>query len=397
MFKIPYILCIDLLGKVDKHLDKHFLFQYGERYDMDRVESLFKTGVMEMATYSPIEPPDQIARRLGLPESDIIKLDANENPYGVAPEVLNALSRAKYLNIYPDPAQKSIREKIGEYVGCSANNIVVGAGADELIDLICRLVLNPGDKVLTFSPTFSYYKHVVELNSGVLVDIHRNEDYSIDTAHLPGIDLDGIKCVLLCSPNNPPGNMLEKEVLDFFLAEDMLVVVDEAYFEFSGSTYADLIAAHNNLLVLRTFSKCFGLAGLRVGYGIMAPLLQEAIMKIKPPYSVNMAAEIALSVCLQKKEIFTDQVEKMIATRDRVIGSLKSREDLEVYPSHSNFILFRLKNADAKTLKDEMEHKGILLRYFNTPQLQNHLRVSVGTDAQMDVFLNEFFGLLDRH
>lgn len=184
---------------------------------MNSVTSLFRDGVMAMATYSPIEPPDQIAKRLGLPESSIIKLDANENPYGVSPEVLEALGKAKYLSIYPDPAQKEIREKIAGYAGCRPDNIVAGAGADELIDLICRLVLNPGDKVLTFTPTFSYYKHVVELNSGQLIDVPREPDYSIDIAKFDQISLDGVKAVLLCSPNNPPGNLLEREVLDFFL------------------------------------------------------------------------------------------------------------------------------------------------------------------------------------
>ncbi len=363
---------------------------------MDSVETLFRRGVMEMATYSPIEPPDQIARRLGLPESAIIKLDANENPYGVADEVLDELSRAKYLSIYPDPAQKAVREEIAIYAGCAANNIVAGAGADELIDLICRLVLNPGDRMLTFSPTFSYYKHVVELNGGVLADVHREDDYSIDASKLSDIDLTGVKGVLLCSPNNPPGNMLEWEVLEFFLAKDMLVVVDEAYYEFSRSSYADRISKYNNLIVLRTFSKCFGLAGLRVGYGIMSAPIQEAIMKIKPPYSVNMAAEVALRVCLRKKDLFTAQVDRMIATRDRTFSILEEREELEVYPSHSNFILFRLKTASAKGLRDALEQKGILLRYFNTPQLQNHLRVSVGTDEQMDIFLEQFFSLLDN-
>ena len=363
---------------------------------MDRVESLFRDGVMAMATYSPIEPPDQIAKRLGLPESQIIKLDANENPYGVAPEVLAELGRARYLSIYPDPAQKAIREDIAGYVGCSAENIVAGAGADELIDLVCRLVLNPGDKVLTFTPTFSYYKHVVELNGGKMIEVVREDDYSIAAATLPAIDLTGVKIVLLCSPNNPPGNMLEREVLDYFLGQNLLVVVDEAYFEFAGTTYADLISSHDNLIVLRTFSKCFGLAGLRVGYGIMSAPLQGALMKIKPPYSVNMAAEVALRVCVEKKELFQAQVERMIATRDRVLTALNGRSDLEVYPSHSNFILMRCKKADARTLRDEMERKGILLRYFNTPLLKNHLRVSVGTDAQMDTFLAEFFSLLDN-
>ena len=361
---------------------------------MEKIESLFRDGVMEMASYSPIEPPDQIALRLGLPESSIIKLDANENPYGVATEVLEELGKAKYLSIYPDPAQKAIRRDIAGYVGCSPDNIVAGAGADELIDLICRLTLNPGDKVLTFTPTFSYYKHVVELNGGSMIEIERAPDYSIDPGSLASAQLDGVKVVLLCSPNNPSGNMLEKEVLDFFLARQLLVVVDEAYFEFARQSFADLIPLHDNLIVLRTFSKCFGLAGLRVGYGIMSPLVQDAIMKIKPPYSVNMAAEVALRVCVQKKEVFAAQVKAMIATRDRTIAALLGHEGLEVYPSNSNFILIRIKNKNARELKDNLEQKGILLRYFNTPQLQNHLRISVGTDKQMDIFLHEFFALL---
>lgn len=363
---------------------------------MLHVESIFRNGLMEMASYSPIEPPDQIALRLGLPESEIIKLDANENPYGIDEGVLQELSHSKYLSIYPDPAQKAIRNEIAKYVGCSADNIVAGAGADELIDLICRLALNPGDKVLTFSPTFSYYKHVVELNGGILIDQPRAEDYSINTASLSTIDLRGIKIVLLCSPNNPSGNMLEEEVLDFFLKQNMLVVVDEAYYEFSRSSVAHRIDNCNNLIVLRTFSKCFGLAGLRVGYGIMSPLLHGALMKIKPPYSVNMAAELALRVCLQKKDIFTRQIDRMIDTRNRIIATLNACDEVQVYPSQSNFILFRIKNKNAKKLNEAMEKKGILLRYFNTPQLQNHLRVSVGTEEQIDVFFREFFSLMEN-
>lgn len=363
---------------------------------MNRVEDLYRNGVLEMHSYTPIEPPDQIAKRLGIPEEQIIKLDANENPYGVADEVLKELGKAKYLSIYPDPAQKAIRQNIAQYVGCKEDNIVVGAGADELIDLLCRLTLNPGDKVLSFTPTFSYYKHVVELNGGSFVDIERNPDYSIDATTLSAIDLTGIKVVLLCSPNNPPGNMLEEEVLDFFLAKDILVVVDEAYYEFSRSTFAGRIENHDNLIVLRTFSKCFGLAGLRVGYGIMSSVLQEAIMKIKPPYSVNMAAEVALTTCIANQEVFEKQVDTMINTREKTIKALEAIEGLQVYPSHSNFILCRIKTKNAKELRDKLELKGILLRYFNTPQLQNHLRISVGTEPQMEIFLQEFEKLLQE-
>lgn len=362
---------------------------------MNSVEKLYRDGVMEMHSYTPIEPPDQIAKRLGLPEKDIIKLDANENPYGVADEVLTELGKAKYLSIYPDPAQKAIRQKIAEYVGCQPDNIVAGAGADELIDLLCRLTLNPGDKVLTFTPTFSYYKHVVELNGGVFIDIERETDYSINAAKLDTIDLDGIKVVLLCSPNNPPGNMLEEEVLDYFLSKDLLVVVDEAYFEFAQLTFAPKITQHNNLIVLRTFSKCFGLAGLRVGYGIMSETLQEAIMKIKPPYSVNMAAEVALSTCIDHRQVFEKQVAAMIDTRNETIEELSGIDELEVYPSHSNFILCRLKTRNALEIRNKLEEKGILIRYFYTPQLQNHLRISVGRKEQMAIFMKEFKTLLE--
>ncbi len=361
---------------------------------MKPVEKLYKNGVLQMQSYTPIEPPDQIALRLGLPEAEIIKLDANENPYGVTDEVLYALGKAKYLSIYPDPAQKAMRGQIAAYVGCQPENIVAGAGADELIDLLCRLILNPGDKVITFSPTFSYYKHVVELNSGILIDIEREDDYSISADTLETIDLTGVKAVLLCSPNNPTGNLLEKEVLDFFLQKDVLVVVDEAYYEFSQTTFAHKIHEYNNLIVLRTFSKCFGLAGLRVGYGIMSPVLQRAVMKIKPPYSVNVAAEIALTVCIEKKELFDQQVKKLITTRDKTIEILHTFDALEVFPTQSNFILCRVKTKDAKKLRDDLELRGILLRYFNTPQLRNHLRISVGTEQQMERFLQEFQKLL---
>lgn len=174
------------------------------------------------------------------------------------------------------------------------------------------------------------------------------------------------------------------------------MVVDEAYYEFSRTTYASLIAEHDNLIVLRTFSKCFGLAGLRVGYGIMSSVLHDAIMRIKPPYSVNMAAEVALRVCVEKKDLFAAQVSRLIKTRDKVYEQLNTREDLEVYPSCSNFILFHLKRKNAVDIREKLEQQGILLRHFNTPQLQNHLRVSVGTEEQMEIFISSFFRLLDE-
>jgi len=224
---------------------------------MKNWESRFRSIVNQMKPYSPIEPPDQIAKKLGIPEDKIIKLDANENPFGVAPDVLAALGNAKYFHIYPDPSQVKLRNAIAEYVNCSANQIVAGAGADELLDLICRLFLEVGDQVLSFEPTFSYYSHVIQLNGGEYITETRESDYSISLEKAKQVDLSRVKVVMLCSPNNPSGNLLEEEILEYFLSQDVVVVVDGAYFEFSQKSFVPLLVEHNNLIILRTFSKCF--------------------------------------------------------------------------------------------------------------------------------------------
>ncbi len=347
-----------------------------------------------MTPYSPIEPPDQIAKRLGLKEESIVKLDANENPFGTSTKVISALAEERYYHIYPDPAQVQLRQAISSYTGFDTNMIIGGTGADEIIDIACRLLLEAGDQVLSFTPTFSYYSHVVALNKGQYLTYPREADFSIPLDQAKKIDLARCKLVILCSPNNPSGNMLSEEVLDYFLEQDLIVMLDEAYYEFSSVTFASKIYKHDNLLVLRTFSKCFAMAGLRVGYGIGSQKLVSALMKIKPPFSVNVAAEVALKQCLKDLPYYTNQVNKVIATRDNVIEQLKKFKQLDVYPSSSNFILCRVKEYKAARLCKELEKMGILLRYFGTDLLKDYIRVSVGTEEQMEMFLNRLKTLI---
>ena len=353
---------------------------------MKPIKQLFCKSALQMTPYSPIEPPDQIAKRLGLDEHKIVKLDANENPYGTAPEVLKVLSSVPYYHIYPDPAQVQLRESIAKYAGVDSEQVVVGTGADEIIDLICRLLLEPGEKVLGFVPTFSYYSHVVSLNRGVFQTIQREEDYSIDLEKVKQVSLEGCKIVMLCSPNNPSGNLLEPEVLDYLLEKDLIVMVDEAYYEFAQKSYKDKLKDHSNLVILRTFSKCFALAGLRVGYGITSIELASALMKIKPPFSVNIAAEAALKTCLENLSHYQNQVKAIIQTREETIAKLRDFKQLKVFPSQSNFILCRVLDYDASQLAKDLENKGILVRYFATSLLNNYIRISVGTDEQMEIF-----------
>ena len=347
-----------------------------------------------MVSYAPIEPPDRIAERLWLPETDIVKLDANENPYGTAPFVLEALGRGKYYHIYPDPAQVRLRETIAEYAEVSRDNIIAGAGADELIDLLCRLIVEPGDKVLSFLPTFGYYSHVIHLNRGVYETYQREKNFSISLEKARSIDLKSVKLVILCSPNNPTGNILEEGILEYFLNQNLLVVVDESYYEYSRKTFAPKIDQAENLVILRTFSKCFSLAGLRVGYGIMSKLLADGLMKIKPPYSVNVASEIALKACLDNIGFYRKQVDQMIETRDWLVGELEKEKLLEVFPTESNFIFCRVWKSEAKEVKNRLESKGILIRYFDTELMRNYIRISIGTRPQSERFLKELRGIL---
>ncbi len=356
---------------------------------MKPLENLFCRSAQNMSPYSPIEPPDQIAKRLGLKENQIIKLDANENPYGTAPDVLHALSNVKYYHIYPDPAQVQLREAIAAYAQCQPDQIIAGTGADEIIDIVCRLLLEPGEAVINFTPSFSYYSHIIALNRGNIKAYPRESDFTISLDKVKTINLTKVKLVILCSPNNPTGNLLEEPVLDYFLDQDLIVMLDEAYYEFSSQSYMDKLKNHNNLIILRTFSKCFALAGLRVGYGIASNELAQALMKIKPPFSVNIAAEAALKICLQNLPIYEKQVNQIIETRNWTQKKLSNFNQIDVFQSQSNFILCRIMDYNAKLLHKNLENKGILVRYFETPQLHEYIRISVGTREQMEVFLEE--------
>ncbi len=350
---------------------------------MSSIAKFFHPGFTRMRPYSPIEPPDQLAKRLGLPPEQILKLDANENPFGLHPDLRRALAEEKYLHVYPDPAQVKLRAAIAAYAKLAPNQVVAGAGADELLDLVMRLFLQPGDQVLGFSPSFSYYDHVVSLNHGKYQTYPRKADFSLSLKEVKEIDFSAYKMVILCSPNNPSGNPVEKKVLEYLLQQDLLVLLDEAYGEFAKEKGTDYLAEHENLIILRTFSKCFALAGMRVGYGLMAPIIAQELMKIKPPYSVNVAAEALALKALAHWPIYAEQIQQIKASRDWFWHEVRKVPGLTPFPTEANFILCRVTGYEAKKLKEELEQEGILVRYFAQAPLRDCIRVTAGTQAQM--------------
>ena len=342
-----------------------------------------------MAPYTPILPFDVLSQRLNIAPEAIIKLDANENPYGPSPRVYQALADETYYHIYPDPDSTALRDALSEYVGVDATHIVAGHGADELIDLIIRLFILPGDAVINCPPTFGMYRFDTELNGGNIIDIARNEDFSLDTESIISLtnNNSNIKLIFLTSPNNPDGGRLDDACFRKLLALPFIVVLDEAYIEFAGGSRANWVSEYENLIVLRTFSKWAGLAGLRVGYGIFPHWIRLHLLKIKQPYNVNVAGTTAALASLSDVHHLKENVQKIVEERERLYRALETFDFLKPYPSEANFILSRVIGKDAAELKATLAKRGILIRYFNTPGLQDHVRMSVGTPTQTSVLL----------
>ena len=370
-------------------------------------DSFIRPEIAAMAPYTPIVPFNVLSRRLNRRPEDIIKLDANENPYGPSPRIYRALADEAYYHIYPDPESTALREALSQYTGIDAAHIVAGHGADELIDLVIRLFITPGDAVLNCPPTFGMYPFDTELNGGRVVTVPRREDFSVDVARLvstvshsqnrESASTRMPKLLFLTSPNNPDGGLLGDAALRELLTLPLIIVLDEAYVEFAGQetfspSRAHWVQEHENLIVLRTFSKWAGLAGLRVGYGIFPQWIRTQLLKIKQPYNVNVAGTAAAIASLEDVAYLMENVQKIVHEREQLRAALEQIDFLEPYPSHANFILCRVSGRPAAELKAELAQQGILIRYFNTPGLQEHIRISVGKPSETEALLKALAG-----
>jgi histidinol-phosphate aminotransferase len=352
------------------------------------IEKLVRIDMSRFGAYSACKSPEIISRKTGIPESEIIKLDANENPYGCAPRVSQALSKYPYLNIYPDSNQTELRESLAVYLGIDKDYLVAGNGSDELIDLLLRMFLEPGDEVIVNVPTFDMYRFSTEVCRGKVVNVLRKKNFEVDVPAVKAAVTARTRLIFVTSPNNPTGTIISRADILELLQLGLPLVVDEAYYEFSGNSVISLVPQYANLMVLRTFSKWAGLAGLRIGYGAFPLKIADILMKIKPPYSINMAAALAAKISVEEREYLLGTVAKMIQERGRMFGMLSRLSFLKPVPSEANFILCEVTRGDAKFLQDELEKRGILVRYYNTPLLRNYIRISAGKPEQTDKIMS---------
>lgn len=354
-----------------------------------------------MPAYAPIEPFEILSARLGREPSQIVKLDANENPYGILPVARKALAEMDFPHIYPDPESRVLRKSLAQFTGVNEEYLLAGAGADELIDLLMRVFLEPGEYVLSCPPTFGMYPFDAELNGAKCIEVPRKADFSLDLPSIrKAVDEFKPKLLFIASPNNPDGSLIEPSVIDDLLSLPVLVVLDEAYIEFAGENLGASLSRirdvplQENLVVLRTFSKWAGLAGLRIGYGAFPSWLMSTLWKSKQPYNVNVAASVAAHASLTHVDELKSVVEKIKQERTRLMSALQEIQYLRPYPTRSNFILCQVIGRDAAELKTRLAQEfGVFIRYFNKPGLRDHIRISVGRPQDTDILLNALKGL----
>ncbi len=331
--------------------------------------------------------------------ADVIKLDANENPYPFPPEVVQEIFdrlTGDVFTRYPDPWASDLRAKIAEFTGVEAENIVLGNGSDELIQLILQTFGGPGKRVVIPVPTFSMYKIHGQVTGTQPVEVPRDEKFHLKVNDLlTEMKHPSTRVTFLATPNNPSGNCIPAgQIRRIADAVNSLVVVDEAYIDFGGETGRPLLEDYPNLVILRSLSKV-ALAGLRVGYLLARREVTAELLKVKQPYNLNTFSQRAARVVLDHWPIFRAQIAKIISERERLETELGQIPGVKVFPSQANFILFRVP-VPAAELHRRLLEQGILVRknLGRTHGLPDCLRVTVGTRQENDLFLEKLKRML---
>lgn len=319
-------------------------------------------------------------------------LDANENAFGTVITDDNL-----ELNRYPDPTQLMLRQSIGDYLKINPANIFCGVGSDEIIDLLVRIFCEPGkDKAVVFEPTYGMYKVVCDIQGVETISFELNNYFQIDVDKFLQQKSGLVKIIFICSPNNPTANIINKNDI-IRLAENFngIVVVDQAYIDFYDEReMLNEISKHSNIVLLRTFSKAWGLAGARFGLAVADSFVVKQLMNIKSPYNINKLTENVVLKSLNRIDQKNDILEKIKNERDYLTVELKSIKSIKlVYPSDANFILFKVDNADE--VYNNLIPKGVIIRNrSNQKNLEGCLRVTVGTRDQNQKFIQELRAVL---
>jgi histidinol-phosphate aminotransferase len=358
---------------------------------------LLRGSIARVEQYRTVDPVEVVAARRGLSPDRILRLNANENPYGTPLRVQEALASFDQYHLYPDPESRTVRRLLADYTGVDAGRIVVGNGSDEIIDLLFWLFVEPGEAVLVPTPTFGMYQARAQVFGAEARIVPRRPDFSLDIEAMEAALTPEVKLVFLASPNNPSGNLCRDRDIVRLLRHDVIVVVDEAYFEFSGRTVAPLIGEFDNLVVLRTFSKWAGLAGLRVGYGLMPRWMAAEMWRIKQPYNVNVAAQVAVQAVFDEMPYFRSTIRRIRLERLRMYRALRKLNFVKPHESKANYLLVHVLHGTSAALQEWLEEEGIFVRRYATPDLADYVRISVGKPEDTDRLMRRMTALAQRY
>ena len=322
-----------------------------------------------------------------------IKINQNENPYEMPAPIKAAVEKAmarKLWSRYPPFFPEELAKRLATFSGWQSDGILVGNGSNELIQALLLVTVEKGKKVVIPQPTFTLYKLMTSILGGDCDEVYLTADLRFDVPELLNAVQDA-DITILCTPNNPTGTALTLDELRLILKEARgLVIVDEAYHEFSRRTAVPLLQEFENLVVLRTFSKAMAMAGLRVGYLLSHPGIVGEIAKAKLPYNLNVFSMVAAEAALEYFDLLKPQIDLLIEERERVFRQLNGIPTVRAYPSEANFIAFETKRPPGPIF-DALYAEGILVRDISRyPKLAQFLRISIGTPAENDAFLETF-------
>ncbi|MFX0148408.1 MAG: histidinol-phosphate transaminase [Candidatus Hodarchaeota archaeon] len=351
------------------------------------IEDLFRESLKKYSSYEPEEQLD---------EEGWLKLNTNENPYPPIPEIVEEIKKAigngEILRKYPDSLALEVRKAIlnqllrDKQTLTNRNSIFIGNGSDEIFDTIFKVFVNSGDEIVVFYPTYGIYKVLANLYDAKIIEIKLNPDFSIPDFNSKG------KLLFINSPNNPNGKSFDNSVISKICSQfPGIVVVDEAYADFSDYTCLSLLKTVNNLIVCRTFSETFSVASMRIGYALADPKIIKEMNRVKLPYNTSALAQITALSCIKHRNKIFKQNQEIIAERKRLTEELNKFNGIDVLPSDANFIFIKFddKSTTLKFLWDLKELK-ILVRHFSQPGLYNYLRITIGTEDQNLKFLSAF-------
>lgn len=354
---------------------------------MKKDKKYYRDSLRELKPYDPHEVPYKI------------KLNANENPYSLPEEIIEEiLMKAKNLEYshYPNANSEKLSEIVSSFWGLNRDNIVIGNGSDELIDYLIKAFSEKGRRLITTAPSFAMYKIYSIVNGANFVQIPLSQsDFSLNVDKiLEEAKKEDSSVVFIAYPNAPTGNYFaEEKIIKIIEESGCLIVVDEAYFEFGEKTFVPLISRYNNLVILRTFSKAYSLASLRVGYLLSNPEIINEVRKVKSPFNVNTFSQLAAQVVFENKEILKDSIKKIVEEREKLINRINELPPFKAHPSRTNFVLVEVGSKENTDLVyNGLLEQGILVQTVSDPVFSTSryfLRITVGNREENDILLEK--------